>query len=370
MTDPDALLHQIGVDVDWKAVQERVGHDPERYAIAERDIERDVETKKATPPPMFVDWPSFCVAEYSEAEWDFEDVLARGRGHAIYAPAGHGKSLFTLWLSVEMMKLHDDMDVYYFDYEMTEADLHERLTDMDMLKPESLERLHYALLPDLPPLDSAEGSVKMMERIDAVHALHPERRQAVVVDTMGRAVAGEENDADTYRDFARLTGMALRRRQITWVRCDHAGKDPAKMQRGSSAKHDDVDIVWLLVPTNEGVCLKRDKTRMGWVEESVSFIRQDDPLRFVRAAHDWPAGTGEVANILNRLSVPLDATVRVAKAALKEVGEGRATGVVGAAIKYRRSRDAQYATASGNTPGNTGNTPGNTQEEIGEEFPF
>ena len=47
----------------------------------------------------------------------------------------------------------------------------------------------------------------MMERIDAVRDTFPAARDATVIDTMGRAVAGEENDADTYRDFSRLTGM-------------------------------------------------------------------------------------------------------------------------------------------------------------------
>ena len=65
------------------------------------------------------------------------------------------------------------------------------------------------------------------------------------------------------------------------------------MQRGSSAKNDDVDIVWLLRPTDAGVSLKRDKARMGWVPESVTFAKLDNPLRFQRLANDWPDGTGE-----------------------------------------------------------------------------
>jgi hypothetical protein len=245
---------------------------------------------------------------------------------------------------------------------MTEADLHERLDDMGVLDPAVLERLHYALLPDLPPLDTPQGSVAMMERIDAVRAAHPTARHATVIDTMGRAVAGEENDADTYRDFSRLTGMQLRRRCITWVRCDHAGKDPSKMQRGSSAKNDDVDVVWLLVPTNSGITLKRDKARMGWVPERVVFAKIDDPLRYERRTDDWPEGTGELANLLDRLEVAHDATSKVAIARLREFGEPRRRQLVLAALRFRSLKIDEAGTAPRNRPEPLNDGSGNHED--------
>src|SRR5215207_7410755 len=69
---------------------------------------------------------------------------------------------------------------------------------------------------------------------------------------MSRAVAGEENSADTLRNFNRHTGSLLKRHGNTWWRADHSGKDPTKGARGTSAKNDDVDIVWQLNRTESG----------------------------------------------------------------------------------------------------------------------
>jgi hypothetical protein len=351
MTDPLASARKVR---DQAAAIEADGNGNGRA--------EDVEFGEPAASPFYIDWATFCAADHDEAEWDYPDVLARGRGHALYAPAGQGKSLFSLWLSVEMTRIHPDLHVHYFDYEMTEADLHERLDDMGVLDPTVLERLHYALLPDLPPLDTPQGAAAMMERIDAVRAVHPTDRHATVIDTMGRAVAGEENDADTYRDFSRLTGMQLRRRCITWVRCDHAGKDPSKMQRGSSAKNDDVDVVWLLVPSNSGITLKRDKARMGWVPERVVFAKIDDPLRYERRTDDWPEGTGELANLLDRLEVAHDATSKVAIARLREFGEPRRRQLVLAALRFRSLKIDEAGTAPRNRPEPLNDGSGNHED--------
>ena len=49
-----------------------------------------------TPAYGFVDWGDFWGKDRTAPEWLYEDVLARGRGHAIYAKHGTGKSLFAL----------------------------------------------------------------------------------------------------------------------------------------------------------------------------------------------------------------------------------------------------------------------------------
>lgn len=164
----------------------------------------------------------------------------------------------------------------------------------------------------------------------------PDHHLVVVIDTISRAVHGEENSADTWRGFYNCTGIELKRRGVTWVRLDHAGKDPTRDQRGSSSKGDDVDVVWKLTRTENGVTLYRDLARMAWVPEKVVFRVDDEPLTYTRLADDWPAGTGETANILNRLKVPLDATARTAQKALRSVNEGRRTAVITAALRWRR----------------------------------
>lgn len=264
----------------------------------------------------------------------FDDVLARGRGHALYAGFKTGKSLFMLAVAAKLALV--GVAVIYIDLEMGEDDLYDRLSDMGYGPETDLSGLHYAVLPSLPPLDTDLGGQALLARVDAVQELHPGAQVAVVIDTTARAVSGEENSADTYRGFARATGLGLKQRGITWARLDHSGKDQSKGQRGSSAKGDDVDVVWKLTRTDNGVELKRDASRMGWVPAKVAFRQTAEPLRFVRVAEDWPAGTAEVAAILDGLGVEPSTGERPAGQAMRDAGHQGGQYLVRAAQKYRR----------------------------------
>jgi len=286
----------------------------------------------------FIDWPTFWDRDYDEAEWVYPDVLARGRGHALYASHKMGKSLFMLYVAAELATGSEPIVVVYLDYEMTAADIVDRLEDMGYGPDSDLSRLLYALLPTLPPLDTATGAVALTDLVDRAQKRWPSHHLVVIVDTIGRAVRGEENSADTFQDFYAHTGIELKRRGITWVRLDHGGKDPTRGQRGTSAKGDDVDVVWKLTRTESGVCLHRDFARMPWVSERVTFGLTEGPLAYRRLADDWPAGTGECANLLDRLGVPLVACAREAQAALRTIDEGRRKQVIVAALRWRRDR--------------------------------
>lgn len=287
-----------------------------------------------TDNPFFLDWRAFWLRDHQQAEWVLEDVLARGRAHAIYAAHKAGKSLLLLWAILQLVRA--GIVVVYLDFEMTEDDLHERLEDMGHGPDSDLSKLRYALLPSLPPLDTREGAKRLLAIVDDVQKEFPADHIVVVIDTTSRAVAGEENSADTIRDFYRYTGLGLKQRGVTWVRLDHAGKDTSLGQRGTSAKGDDVDIVWRLARTDNGITLTRDAARMGWVPEKVTFHQADDPLRFVRVEEDWPAGTRETADLLDGLDVAVTASTREAALALREANSGRRRDVVVAAQKYRR----------------------------------
>ena len=189
-----------------------------------------------------------------------------------------------------------------------------------------------------PRWDTVTGADALTELVDGVQAEWSDHHLVVIFDTISRAVCGEENSADTFRDFYAHTGIQLKRRGITWMRLDHGGKDPAQGQRGSSGKGDDVDVVWKLTSTENGVKLHRDLARMSWVPENVTFGLSEEPLTYTRLADDWPAGTGETANLLDRLDVPLEASVRVAQAALRTVDEGRRGLLIQAALRWRRER--------------------------------
>lgn len=330
----EAVLSRIEVG---PALRELQAATAARAALDQDDAARRSRVDGAS----FVDWAEFWARDRREADWLFDDVLARGRGHAIYAGFKTGKSLFTLSLAAHLVLR--GVAVVYLDFEMGEDDLYDRLSDMGYGADTDLSCLHYAVLPSLPPLDTELGSLALFDKVDAVQAIHPEAHVAVIIDTTARAVAGEENSADTYRDFYRFTGLGLKQREVTWARLDHSGKDKSKGQRGSSAKGDDVDIVWRLVRTDNGIELQRDASRMGWVSAKVAFRQMADPLRFVRIAEDWPAGTAEVARILDDLGVDIAAGERPAGQAMRDAGHHRTQQVVRAAQKYRRQVAAEGA---------------------------
>jgi hypothetical protein len=267
--------------------------------------------------------------------------------------------------------------VVYVDMEMTEDDLEERLSEMGYGPDSVLDHLHYYLLAALPPLDSAIGGEVLME-IVARHGA-----ALVVIDTMARVVRGEEDKADTYRAFYWHTGRRLKAVGVTLVRLDHMGKNPEGGQRGSSEKAGDIDVVFRLSVASEVVTLKRTHTRVPWVPEEVRLTRTEEPLRHVIDPRLWLGGTSETAKHLDELSVPLDASKRMALTALQGAGKGRRPAIVLDALKWRKEQhrrtqengsriiDAQVPPKSVPDPvGTTGNhyaePPGNHREPLGE----
>jgi hypothetical protein len=182
--------------------------------------------------------------------------------------------------------------------------------------------------------------VRLAELTDAV---------TVAVDTFGRAVAGDENDADTVRRYYANTGIRLKAAGRAAVRFDHAGKDLERGQRGSSGKNDDVDVVWQLTKAEGGLTAKRTHTRVRWVPESVAFTQEEEPLRHVIAPESWKMGTKECAEALDRLGVPIDASKRAARRALVEASYKVRNDVLLDALKWRRDDLKRSGTTLGTT---------------------
>jgi hypothetical protein len=188
---------------------------------------------------------------------------------------------------------------------MVEADLYERLEQFGYTDDDDLSHLHYALIPSLPPLNTPEGASAIMRLCELTKA------EVVVIDTTGRAIEGEENSADSYREFARMTGLSLKRAGIACVRTDHAGKDGGKKhgQRGSSAKNDDVDIVYRLDKTNDGLMLVRTHTRISWVPEKIDLIVEEfDDITTIRqrviVVKGWTDEDIRISKMLDDLNIP------------------------------------------------------------------
>jgi len=299
------------------------------------------------PPPWqvaLIDWPEFWKHEQIERDFLINPLLVRGRGHALYASAKVGKSLLMLEAAAACatdtacmwtQPRGEPLTVVYFDMEMTEDDLRARILDLGYTDTDDLSHLHYYLLPSLPALDTAEGGSVVEQIVGDHHA------DIVVIDTMARVIEGEENNADTYRAFYRHTGTRLKRRKVTWSRLDHAGKDPTKGQRGSSAKADDVDIVWQMKTTNSGLQLRATHRRIPWVPEVITLRRDTTPLRHQIIGGDYPTGTADLARRLDDAGAPLwDLTRRQARALLTDTGHKATTELIVPAIQFRQQRAA------------------------------
>lgn len=314
------------------------------HALLDDDTQPESETDEdAELLGQLTNWDEFWDIDHNAADWLLEPIIATGRGHAMFAPGGTGKSLLALWLAAQaatggpaFANYHNTpIDVLYLDYEMTNADLAERLENMGYGPDDDLSHLHYALLPSLPPLDKPEGGKAVNRLAELVGA------SLVVIDTHGRAVLGDENDADTVRAFYRWTGLHLKANGRAFVRVDHAGKDVEKGQRGSSAKNDDVDIVWQMTKGDAGAfIIKAKKRRMGWVPQEVTVVLHDDPVRYtLTTGAGYPAGTAELARTMDELGITVDATQRAAGAALRDAGKAAKNATLRAAIKYRKEEE-------------------------------
>jgi hypothetical protein len=161
-------------------------------------------------------------------------------------------------------------------------------------------------------------------------------------------LGGPENDADTLRALYICTGLPLKAAGVTVIRLDHAGKNLELGQRGTSAKNDDVDLVWQLTVQDDGLKLKATHRRQSWIPEEIDLTILEDPLRYEQAQATWPVGTKDAATALEKLGLPLTVSNRDARKALQEAGYKIRAAITGAAIKYRRY-------VAGGVTGNAGN---------------
>lgn len=266
--DVDSWLRSLPVAVD-PATGEVVSPDPEAVADAVR-----------TNLPL-IDWHALW-ADESEEEWIVEPLLPARRLVALYSAPKLGKSLLILELAVAVAKGVSVLGVtpdrprrvLYVDFENDpKADIRERLQAMGY-GPDDLANLCYLSFPNLAALDSERGGTELMAAVAAYEC------EVVVVDTVSRAIGGEENENDTWLAFYRHTGLKLKQAGVALIRLDHSGKDETKGQRGGSAKSGDVDAVWRLSRVaDETYRLDCEAARMPVVEKTLVVHREVNPLR-------------------------------------------------------------------------------------------
>ncbi|OBI43069.1 hypothetical protein A5708_19325 [Mycobacterium colombiense] len=295
-----------------------------------------------------LDWARAFERLPEDVDWLVPDFLVRGLLYSVVAWAKSGKSLLLQDLSAALAAgrpvlghpAQKAAHVLYVDHENSRDDLTERLGDMGY-GPADLANLHYLSFPTMPPLDRADGGKALAEVADHYGA------ELVVIDTLARVVVGEENSADTYRNFYRHTLLPLKAARRTVVRLDHRGKDPGAGARGSSAKNDDVDVVWSLAqqpgPNGEAyVSLKLERQRGNAHPELIRVLRDINP-RLRHEAKPPPLSVDEEQRIRNciaameRIRLPPDMGARKARTALRDSGYKVRNEVVAAALKRRKA---------------------------------
>lgn len=281
--------------------------------------------------PVPFDWPEVFADSATEPDWLIPDVIERGRSYVVYARHKTGKSLLLQYHAAQLAAAN--RTVLYIDYENSRGDIVERLRDEMACTAESLAPLKYFSFPAMGPLDTIAGAATLFALIDHYQP------DLVILDTTSRIVAGEENSSDTYRALYRALAP-LKARDIAVVRIDHAGKDGAAGQRGSSAKGDDVDCIWLLVRhDDEKFQLKCDAQRSNHHPQFVDLVLREAPLRFERVVDPFSRPEVEVlADALDRLGVPPDAGRVVVRDALTRAGIKASSGTVREAVRVRKVR--------------------------------
>ena len=268
-----------------------------------------------------------------------------------------GKSLIALFIGAHLAtgravfggQAGEPVDVVYIDQEMTVDDVREHLEDMGFGPDDDLSHLHYHLQTLIPPFDTLEGGEALLDIARFYGA------QLAVIDTMAESVQGKENEADTYRQFSMYTGRRLKAEGSPCYASTTRGGTAKKGQRGSSAKNADVDVAFGLVRAKrddgEYLTLNTRYSRPSWVPKSVSLrlSNENGTLHFELQEAGHPPGTSGVAANLDRLGVPLDASIRQAHATLRQAGKGKGNALVSAALKYRRERAEGVPGLSGNT---------------------
>lgn len=292
-----------------------------------------------------IDWHALWDDD-SEEEWIIEPLLPARRLVALYSAPKVGKSLLMLELACHISQGKQFLGstpprafrVLYVDFENDpKADTRDRLKAMGA-QPGDLGNLVMLSFPTMAALDSANGAEQLLAAVAAY------RCEVVVIDTVSRAIRGEENENDTWLNFYRHTGLALKQAQVALIRLDHSGKDEAKGQRGGSAKSGDVDAVWRMSKVTE-TCFRLDceAARLPITEKTIVIHRHTSPqLRHqvdaAGALAVWREKVTALTAWLDDNDVDDQAGERKVRELKKTSGMRVSNEVIAEVVKQRRSR--------------------------------
>ena len=292
---------------------------------ASEDEREEAKTSYIRERLPILDWQALW-EDTTEEEWIVEPLLAKRRLVALYSAPKVGKSLLMLELAAAMASGRpvlgnnptEPIAVLYVDFENDpRGDIRTRLEAMGY-GPHDLERLCYLSFPTLAKLDTKQGADELLAAIAEYGC------EVVVIDTVSRSVAGDENENDTWLNFYRHTGLRLKQAEVAMIRLDHSGKDESKGQRGGSAKSGDVDAVWRLAKLGHDLFrLTCEANRFLITEQLVDLQRVEHPhLRHKRDMDARAKAADEIIGKLAKAGVPRDGSVgtRAAQKLLRQAG--------------------------------------------------
>lgn len=292
-----------------------------------------------------INWHELWGAE-EEEEWLIYPLLPARRLVALYSAAKTGKSLLMLELAAALATGKEVLGytpakahrVLYVDFENDpKGDIRPRLQGMGY-GPSDLEELKYMSFPSMSYLDTERGALELMAAIEVYGA------EVVIIDTISRAVGGEENDNDTWNDFYKYTGLRLKQAGVALMRLDHTGKDETKGQRGGSAKTGDVDAVWWLstITKEERFRLECTMSRFRLEEKELTLIRHDEPLRHslevASRGEDWEARVLRLIGLADRDGLPAEGRDKFDTWLKTRPGETAERSIRAEVVKRRKSR--------------------------------
>lgn len=314
-----------------------------------------------------IDWHQLFAAEDDGEEWIVDPLLPARRIIALYSAPKVGKSLLMLEVAAAIARgtpvlgtQTKQRRVLYVDFENDpRGDIRTRLEAMD-LTADNLTDLCYLSYPTLAKLDTPQGAVELLA------AAKHYQCDVVVIDTVSRAVGGEENDNDTWLAFYRHTGLAMKQAGIACIRLDHSGKDADKGMRGGSAKYGDVDAVWRLTALGETtLLLECTDHRMPVETDRLTLLRNTWPLRHDLSgdprATAMDAKEKTISDDLDSLDVPHDASGNECHKRLREAGRGANRQLV---LRVAKIRQMRLPTPSTGGSGTTLEPPGTTRQEV------
>jgi RecA-family ATPase len=207
-------------------------------------------------------------------------IINAGQVVSLVGQGATGKSLLILDIAMALASGQsvlghppiEPMSVLYIDMENPIGDVYTRRASLGY-RDDSLERLTYYHMPNLPALDTKAGG----QFIEAMAERHSP--DLVIFDTISKLVAGEESKSDTWQDLHKYSLVPLRRGNRAAFILDHQGHDASKGARGSSAKRDNVDLQWIQTCRGDLITLKLDKCRTLHDTETLKIRRGGTPLR-------------------------------------------------------------------------------------------